>query len=158
MKKLLYLFLTVALIGCTGSDDVDYEYFSEELENNVYTYSGVSRHSNGSGPDLEYNYDVYYSFDFNQYAYYENVVTDWPERSECYATYYQEGGVITSNEKDAVTYLLGSMTYRYTRQGTGVKMTVQRSSGSVAVTNLTKSSSDDLANAIEGKRSSNTCD
>jgi len=155
MKKLLLLFSLFVFFSCSESDD-GYEYFSEELENNVYTYSGVSRHSTGvpNEPDLEYNYDVYYTFDFDKSAYYEYTVTDWPARSECYSTHYQLNGLITSNERDAVTYLLGRTTYRYTRQGTGVKMNVQ---GQYTI-NLNKSSSDDLADAIKGKRSSNTCD
>jgi len=165
MKKLLFILFAITLLGC-GSDDDDnataeYNSYAEELEDNVYVDRGTGRYQNpNGGADLTFNYQTYYTFNFGPYVFKTNGVTDWPASAECYSTFTDEPGVITAKDINSVTYLANNTgnIYTFTKQNTSVLYTVSFSGGGSAEPyTLTNSSSAELADAIEGKRSSNTC-
>ena len=155
MKKLLLLSLTVLLFSCGGGGDESAS-FLDELRSNVYKETGTATYSGASG-DIIYNYTQFWEFKLDTYAYTRNGVNDGPSSSECYTTFNQYYGAITSEESDGITYLSNDMTIRVNKQSGGVRVTFI-TDDSTSIKDLVNSSSTERADAIAGKISSNTCD
>lgn len=150
MKKLLFVFSLLTLLSCSDSDE--FSSFKQELESSVYIERG-SDEING----IDYAFESYFTFDFSRYAYKRQTVTERPSRSDCYSTYTYGLGNIISESDSRITYLTGNFTYTFEKQGTRIKGILQLNGGSPRTWYMSSSSSDDFIDAIEGKRSGNTC-
>lgn len=159
MKKLLLLTVTVLLFSCGDNDDSNSDStqnFLDEVRSNVYKETGTATYSGASG-DIIYNYTQFWEFKLDTYAYTRNGVNDGPSSSECYTTFNQYYGAITSEESDGITYLSNDTTIRVNKQSGGIRVTFI-TDDYTNIKDLVNSSSTERAEAIAGKRSSNTCD
>lgn len=152
MKNLLLLSLTILLFSCGDNNDS----FLDELRSNVYKETGTATTSGASG-DIIFNYTQFWEFKLDTYAFTRNTVNDGPSSSECYTTFNQYYGAITSEESDGITYLSNDMTIRVNKQSGGIRVTFI-TDNSTSIKDLVNSSSTERAEAIAGKTSSNTCD
>jgi hypothetical protein len=152
MKKLLLLSLTILLFSCGDNNDS----FLDEVKSSVYKETGTATFSGASG-DIIYNFTNYFTFKLDTYAYTMNGVNDGPRSSDCYSTFNQYYGTITSEDSQGITYLSDGTTFRIVRQSGGIRISWITDSSTVSL-NLANSSPSELDNAIAGLRSSNTCD
>mgnify|MGYP003674952009 CR=1 FL=1 len=157
MKKLLLLLLFSLFVffSCSDSntENEGYSLLSKELEDSVYVENGTME-SDGN----TYNWQNYYTFDFETYAYIQNGVTDWPARSECYSTHWVRDGALIVDSGNSLSYVKNTTTYSMTKISINVlKIQIQSLSSNISF-EIVKSDFATFEDAKRGKRSSNTCD
>jgi len=150
MKRLIYILIAITFNGCSDSDSENYSLLSEELEDSVYLEAGTEI-SNG----ISYNYSVYYTFDFEKYAYITNSVTEAPSRSGCYSLFWVSDGALVSDSKNSLTYIKNNMTYTITKISKNVLRIQRQGSSSNLSWEIIKSDFVSLENAKKGKKPCN---